>query len=74
MFEIKIEIKERNRFVGSMIRGLAAQIAGRDIVRGQTTDLLEKQGYYVFKFKKQAHADDFRTLSRKYLGDYIEIE
>ena len=74
MYETKIEIKERNRFVGSMVRGLAAQIAGTDIARGQTTDLLEKQGYYVFKFNKQAHADDFRALSMKYLGDYIEIE
>ena len=57
-----------------MIRGLATQIAGRQIASGQTTSLLGKQGYYIFEFKKQAHANDFKTLSRKYLGNYIEIE
>ncbi len=73
MSEVRIWIKGKNKYVGSMIRGLATQIGGTQTATGNKTEVLEKNGYFTFKFSKESHADDFKALSKKYLGEYIEI-
>ena len=73
MYEVKIDIKNKDKYVGAMLKGLAFQISGRT-PKGLTNELLNKQGYYIFSFSKQGHASEFKALSENYLDDYIEIE
>ena len=68
MTEVKVKIADKNKLVGAMARGLAAEIGDFRSVSGATDGRLEIYGFLTFHFQSEDHAQQFRKAISDYLG------
>ena len=67
MTTVRVNIMNRDRRVGAMVKALAVEVAGFQAVKGTTEEFLHKHGYYEFEFSHNYQADDFRETISKYI-------
>jgi hypothetical protein len=68
MVKIKVNITDKDRRVGAMVKALAFDIAGGAVVSGCHKEFLFEHGYYIFHFPDEAKAKVFRQDLAKYIS------
>jgi hypothetical protein len=66
---IKVVFSNRDETLAAIIRALAVQAAGLQIVEGMDWLYLRKKGYYRFEFASQIQVDRFTESVADYLQD-----
>jgi len=64
----KVSIQNRDEILGAIVRALAVQVAGFQVVGGMNKEYLKRNGYYLFKFS-QEQFDRFKSLVNNYVPD-----
>jgi hypothetical protein len=67
MTTVRVNIANRDRRVGAMVKTLAVEVAGFQMVKGTTKEFLRNHGYYEFEFPHDYQAHDFRETVSKYI-------
>jgi hypothetical protein len=57
---MRVRIYTENRLIAAAARGLAAGIAGWQVVKGATNAILKEKGYVTFDFAKEEQARAFQ--------------
>jgi hypothetical protein len=72
---VRVNIAEKDRKIGAMVKALAVEISGYKAVRGTTKEFLSANGYLEFPFKYPFRAAEFRDTLGKYLpGKYATVQ
>ena len=67
MTTVRVNIANRDRRVGAMVKALALEVAGFQAVKGTTKEFLRNYGYYEFEFPHDYQTHDFRETVSKYI-------
>ena len=67
MIDVKVNIHNKDRKIGAMVKALAFEIAGPSSVVGTSKEYLEAHGYYVFHFPTVKKANEFKESLAMYL-------
>jgi len=67
MADVKVTIPDRDKMVGAMAKSLAVEIGGFNAVKGARDPFLSEYGFYVFHFKDEGEANEFRGSVGRYL-------
>jgi hypothetical protein len=67
---IKVVFSNRDETLAAIIRALAVQAAGPQIVGGMDWLYLRQKGYYRFEFASQIQVDRFTESVAGYLQDH----
>ncbi len=68
----KVSIQNRDEILGAIVRALAVQVAGFQVVGGMNKEYLKQNGFYDFKFSG-VQVDRFRTLVNEYVPDKLSV-
>jgi hypothetical protein len=66
--KVRVEIKDKERKIGAMVKALAVEVAGFQAIKGTTKEFLKSNGNYDFDFPSLSHAEDFKASVGKYLS------
>lgn len=69
---IKVTLLDRDEILGAIVRALAVQVAGFQIVGGMNRKYLEQNGYYRFRFS-MAQFDRFQGLVKDYVPERFQL-
>ena len=69
MNELKVTIINKDKVLGAILRALAVETAGFQVVGGMNQKYLEEKGYYIFRFSSQSQVDSFRSIVHDYIRD-----
>jgi hypothetical protein len=67
MTTVRVNIGNRDRRVGAMVKALAIEVAGFQAVKGTTKEFLQNHGYSEFEFPDDYQAQGFRETVSKYI-------
>jgi len=73
MSTVRVDITNRDKRVGAMVKALAVDVAGFQAVAGITNEFLGNHGYYKFHFPSDYHAKDFREAVSKYINNNLAV-
>lgn len=65
--DIKISIKENDKYIGAMIKALAFEVDGPSSVKGTKQVVLQVEGYYTFHFSTEKKVESFKELLQMYI-------
>jgi hypothetical protein len=65
----KVTILNRDEILGAIIRALAVQAAGFQVVGGMNAEYLKQNGFYRFPFASLDQVERFKTLVKDYVPD-----
>jgi hypothetical protein len=69
MIKIKVTFSQRDEIVGAIVRALAVQCAGFQVVGGLKDNYLTKHGYYPMTFSNEGQLHNFSGLLDDYLPE-----
>lgn len=72
MIKVKITFSQRDEILGAIVRALAVQCAGFQVVGGLKKNYLTKHGFYPMKFKYERQLHNFSGLLDDYLPDQLK--
>lgn len=64
----KVTFSNRDEILGAIIRALAVQVAGFQVVGGMNKNYLNENGYYLFQFS-DAQLSRFNNLIKEYVPE-----
>jgi hypothetical protein len=67
MYDIKVSIPEKDKFIAAMAKALAFPIARQSCVKGATGCFLAEHGHIVIHFTLDSHVSEFRRVLSWYL-------
>ncbi len=68
---VKVSIRDKNRYIGAMVKALAFEIDGPKSVKGSSKDILEAEGCYIFHFSNNDKAQRFLKVLSQHLPGYL---
>ncbi len=68
---VSVEIKDRDRKIGAMVKALAVEVAGFAAVKGTKNEELDRLGAFDFDFPSEAKAIEFREAVARYLPGFL---
>jgi hypothetical protein len=68
---IKVTFLDRDEILGALVRALAVQAAGFQVVGGMNAEYLKQKGFYLFQLS-QPQADRFKSLVKSYIPDRLQ--
>ncbi len=66
----KVTISNRDEILGAIVRALAVQVAGFQIVGGMNKKYLQENGYYLFQFSAP-QLSRFQNLVEEYVPEKL---
>jgi len=71
MPQTKVSFADRDEILGAIVRALAVQAAGFQVVGGMNAEYLKQNGFYLFSFSAN-QVDRFKGLIRDYVPDRFQ--
>ena len=68
---VKVTLLDRDEILGAIVRALAVQVAGFQVVGRMNRKYLEQNGYYQFPFS-QVQSVKFQTLVKSYIAERFQ--
>jgi hypothetical protein len=69
---VKVTLLDRDVILGAILRALAVQVAGFQVVGGMNREYLEQNGYYRFPFS-QVQFVKFQMLVKDYVPARFQL-
>jgi hypothetical protein len=67
MIDVKINIQNKDRKIGAMVKALAVEVSGFEAVKGTTKEFLNEHGFYIFHFPSHMKAGEFKESVLEYI-------
>jgi hypothetical protein len=65
--KIKVVFSNRDEILAAVVRALAVQAAGFQVVGGMNKNYLIANGFFLFDFESRAQINRFKTMVRDYV-------
>jgi hypothetical protein len=72
--KVKVTFSDRDEILGAVIRALAVQAAGFQVVGGMNSAYLATNGFYRFKFSNPGQTARFIALVRNYVPTTLQAK
>jgi hypothetical protein len=67
----KVTFLDKDEILGALVRALAVQVAGFQVVGGMNAEYLNRKGFYLFQLS-EPQANRFKSLIKSYIPDRLQ--